>query len=193
MNKKKLVLAIIKSLVLLITVLAIASVFYGTIFYNQIKESMVISASNFGSQIFFSIGFLLELIPQYITPYLAILIAAITGKDIWLACFAVMAGGIVGSTVGFFLGKKYGYEAFEDWFGKDKIGRVKKGLNHSGKWFVTLSAMSPIPYVPILYGSLEMSWNKFIIYGVIPRAMSYIVITLMALISIKLGLNFFHI
>lgn len=177
MNKKKALLITIKSIIVIVTIFAIASVFYGTIFHEQIKNELTEGVLNIGMEVFFLIGFILELIPQYISPYLGLVIALFLEIDIWKACLFILFGGISGSMLGFFLGKKYGTGGLEDFFGREKIEKINTGINKNGKWFVTIAALTPIPYIPILFGSLKMSWKNFIIYGVFPRVLSYIAVT----------------
>lgn len=43
------------------------------------------------------------------------------------------------------------------------------------KIIVPIAAISPLPYLPVLLGAMNFSKQNFIIYGLIPRALSFII------------------
>lgn len=127
--------------------------------------------------VFFTAAFL-EFLPQYIAPHLLIVNSAILGAPVYSITLIVMAGSTIGALIGFDIGRKYGLELTQEWFGDDKIEKIEKLINEKGKWIVALAAISPLPYVPLIFGSLGMGRANFYIYGLIPRALGFAIIGL---------------
>jgi len=87
-------------------------------------------------------------------------------------------GSAFGAVVGFSLGKKYGLKLSIGWLGEKKVKKIEHGINTYGKWIVGVAAFSPLPYISIVFGALDMSWRNFILYGMIPRAISFILLAI---------------
>jgi membrane protein YqaA with SNARE-associated domain len=133
-------------------------------------------ASVYGFVFIFIIAGILEFVPQYIAPHLILLNVAFLDIPLITITFVVIGGSAIGSIFGFEFGKKYGLDLTFKWFGKKRVEDIEEKINEYGKWLVAFAAISPIPYVPIIFGSLGMSRNNFIFYGMLPRAIGYLLL-----------------
>jgi len=133
------------------------------------------------------ISAILELIPQLIAPTWIMINAAILELPLFMTTVYIIIGSTLGATLGYVLGRKYGIEFAIKMFGKKKISRAAKLFNSEGRWFVAIAALTPLPYLTIVFGALGMSPKNITLFGLIPRAISYIILC----ITIKLGISIF--
>ena len=59
---------------------------------------------------------------------------------------------------------------------KDKaVNRLTRWINKYGKIVIPIAALSPLPYLPVVIGSMNFSRRNFIIYGLIPRSIGFVI------------------
>ena len=78
---------------------------------------------------------------------------------------------IIGGLLGFWLGKKYGFRMVCAMAKKESIQTILRFKDKYGNFFMFLSAFSPLPYFPIIFGAVLVEKKDFIVYGLIPRAL----------------------
>jgi len=127
---------------------------------------------NYGAIALFAISILLDLIPQLISPIIALSTGIIAGINVHYAIFATSLGSALGSFIGFALGKKYMFDAVNIMVSEKSTKTLTNLTNKYGKIIVPIAAFSPLPYLPVLLGAINFSKKNFIIYGIIPRVMS---------------------
>ena len=154
--------------------IAIASLFLFLFLFSIIKQGYIrelISSEieAYGFFFIFLVSALLEFIPQYVTPYVILINAEVIGISISQLLIFTIAGSVIGSLIGFETGRKYGLGFVENIYNEKEIMRIQKKTNNYGKWFVLVAAISPLPYIPIIFGFLNLTRKNFIIFGVIPR------------------------
>tara|TARA_Y100000296_G_C5082100_1_gene210483 strand:- start:315 stop:575 length:261 start_codon:yes stop_codon:yes gene_type:complete len=49
-------------------------------------------------------------------------------------------------------------------------------FKNKGKFAMTISALTPIPYLPILAGTLKMHFYDFLLYGIVMRTLRFAVV-----------------
>ena len=147
---------------------------YGLINYSSIQEIVGNYVLQYGLFAIFLISFLLDLFPQYLSAHILILIAPLYGMSVFLVLIVLLCGALSASLLGFWLGRRFEEDLFRDVFGKKIYVKIDKGVNEYGKWYAALSAVSPLPYIPILFGALDMEWKTFFLYGIIPRLLGFI-------------------
>jgi len=54
---------------------------------------------------------------------------------------------------------------------KKAADRVTHLTNKYGKIIIPIAAISPLPYLPVALGALNLSEKNFVIFGLIPRAL----------------------
>jgi len=170
-------------------ILRIITVFFAAIFvilfvlsivYQKDIENKIGSRiESYGAIILFLMAFMIELIPNYLSPHLGVINAYVLDISLKTAIVFLTLGSITGSIIGFELGKKYGTKLTKNFLGEKKIKEIENILNKKGRWGVLFAAISPVPYLPIILGSIKLSRKNFISFGIIPRAIG---ITLIAFI-----------
>jgi len=158
-----------------LVILFVLSIVYQKDIENKIGSNL----ESYGAIILFLAAFIIELIPNYLSPHLGVINAYVLDISLKTTIFFLALGSIIGSIIGFELGKKYGTKLTKNFLEERKIKEIENILNKKGRWGVLLAAISPIPYLPIILGSIKFSRKNFISFGVIPRSVG---ITLIALI-----------
>jgi len=158
---------IIAILMLIITIIAlIAGIFYR----GFVEEEISFEVEKYGLIAVFVIFFLIDFLPQYISPYVMMATGSFAGLEGYWLLPTILVGNFLGSMAGFWLGHRIHENIVQDVFGKKTYEKMHDGMNKWGRWYVTLSAITPFPYVPIIFGSLNLSYKNFLLFGIIPRA-----------------------
>lgn len=161
----------------LLTSFLVLGFFIMSFLLKETIESLVASEIRIYGLIFsFVASALLELIPQYIAPHFILVNNALIGFSGISMVLTIMVGSATGSFIGYKIGKKAGHDFICDLYGENKIKKIESLLNSQGKWFVAFAAISPLPYIPLIFGSLGMSQKNFIFFGLLPRAISFLII-----------------
>jgi membrane protein YqaA with SNARE-associated domain len=125
-------------------------------------------------------AFLLDLVPQYISPHVLAVIGNLLDMNMFYVILFMVIGSILGSMTAFEIGSKLKKSKFLiEFMGKKREMKIKKGINQGGKYIISLAAISPLPYIPVVIGMLHMERKKFILYGVVPRITGLIVVGLL--------------
>lgn len=169
-NKYRIIVASIFILVIIFFIFSITK--YNSL-EDQIKKKVEIGG-------LISVGifsFILDFLPQYMPPHIFIVMNKLIGFNFILLLLLVTIGSSLGSLVGFEIGRrvKKGNSLLEV-LGKKKVKLFEKNINGWKKWFVSLAAVSPLPYIPLILGMFNMSRKNFIIFGVIPRVIGLIIL-----------------
>ena len=123
--------------------------------------------------------FLLTTVEQFIFPLPAdplIGAAAGSGLVIWKIILMAFLASIVGSSIGYFLGRKLGHPVAEWLFGKKKLDKVEAYIKKWGFWAVIIVGTTPIPFKLVTWGAgvFEMPFKKYILGVIIGRMPRYI-------------------
>lgn len=162
-------------IVILITLLFLSSFF----FKDQIQEWITKEVSVYGVLFLFSLSFLLDFLPQYISPHLLIVQSKILGIPLTGISIIVIAGAIIGSFAGFEVGKRLGKRVVKTLAPEKSYKKIKQTARDHGKWFMMIAGISPLPYLPFVFGSLEIERKDFFYYGIIPRLIGLILFSLL--------------
>jgi len=173
---KQVIKAIGGVLTISILVIIFLVIFNATLFKATIAQSII----NWGLFAVAIYAFLLDLIPQNFSTHIVILLTYFLGINSLLSILVILISGALSSLFGFWLGKSVEKDFFEDIAGKNISKNVEKAMKKYGNWYVLVSAISPLPYIPILFGAFDMKWRNFIIWGLIPRILGFMVNALFA-------------
>lgn len=154
-------------LVVLIIVLGIVKYAY----FEALAEDWI---GSFGLMGIFIISFLVDFFPLYVSPHFAMVSAMLFGLDVVWVSFLAATGSFFGSAISFELGSYVRKEIINEITGKKNNDYIKRALNTWGSWFVALATVTPLPYFPIVLGSLHMSRKRFYLFGLLPRAIGII-------------------
>ena len=165
----------IKASVILATVVLLFLIFYILISPETLEQQFSTQVQDYGIPSLFTLSLFLDLIPQPISPAVILATAIVAGINTYYAIIATILGSLIGSIIGFALGKKYMYTAVDILTSKKTAQRLTKLTNKYGKIVVPIAAISPLPYLPVLLGAMNFSPKNFLFYGLIPRAIGFII------------------
>jgi undecaprenyl-diphosphatase len=158
-------------MVMVIIVLCLVSLLSYSLYKKQIDQTMLFYG---GLGLFFVIAFL-ELVPQLLSPHI-FFIVSLSYLGVFEAVILAIFASVFGGVLGFELGRKYGWRFIYPFFEEKNIERIYNNWQKYGKWWVLFSAFTPLPYIPLIYGSLGLSRKEFLIYGLLARVLSFIIL-----------------
>lgn len=118
-------------------------------------------------------GFL-DSFPNFVSSFFVMVSATNSGMSLNLAIFLGIIGSTFGSFIGLAIGKRYLFSIVKIFFKDKKIKKTINGMNNYGRVFVFLAAISPFPYLPMVFGAMGIRWREFLIWGMLPRACAFI-------------------
>lgn len=161
----------------LIVVLVILGItIIGLINYNSLKGELRQEVETTGLIGLFLISFLVEFFPNAFNPYFGLMIAMATGLNVNLSIFIACLGSLIGAVAGFELGYRQGFKFVAALFEYSTLEKISKFIEKHGKVFLILAALTPLPYLPMVFGAFQISRKEFWFYGVIPRMLGIIVL-----------------
>ena len=100
---------------------------------------------------------------------------------------ASVFGVYIALLIAYYIGKKIGAPGIERIVGKKTYQKI---YNHKfgAKWFMFISALTPIPYIPYLVGLWQFSLKDTLFYVVLPRTIRIIILFVF---TYYLGIVFF--
>lgn len=149
---------------------------YSVINYSKLHE-MYFDFLELNYFVIFLATIFLESFPQLASPSLILTSAVFMGVGIHKIIFVIAIASFVGSVLGFFIGYFYTEKVIE-MFVSDKnkrSERIKRLFERYGKFILFFIAITPLPYFPIIFGTLKVDIKNFLYYGAIARSISYIV------------------
>ncbi len=159
---------------LVILALIVSSFIITLIFRESIEKEISFYLGNFSYLALFLVSFILEFFPSYIAPQLLSFNAYFLGLPLIYVIAALYAGSVFGSWLGFEVGRIYKNRLLCHLFEKKDILSIEKKVNLWGKWFVFLSAISPLPYVPMIFGASGLKRSTMFYFGIIPRLLFFV-------------------
>ncbi|GIU68549.1 MAG: hypothetical protein KatS3mg001_399 [Candidatus Pacearchaeota archaeon] len=168
----------IKIISIATTALFIVVFLLSFLFKSNIKAYFNKNLEKHGAVFIFLYGLLVELIPNYLSPHVSIIASKLIGINFLISTLFLISGSTLGSLIGFFIGKEYGIKLSSKIYSKNKIKKIRKAINKKGKMIILLAAISPIPYLPIVFGSLHLSLKNFFVFGILPRILGILAFSL---------------
>lgn len=161
---------------LIISMIIIAISIVGLLFYGFYKEKLTETIITSGKIMLFFGVFFLEFIPQILSSHLPLIVSITSGIGILDSIIISISASLLSSVLAFEIGRKYGWKFICSLTTPKKIIKIAKFWAKHGKWYATLSAISPLPYFPLIFGSLGMTRKDLWFFGIIPRIISFIFI-----------------
>jgi membrane protein YqaA with SNARE-associated domain len=122
--------------------------------------------------LFFSL--LLEVSFQLIGPDLLLAIGVVIEMNTFYLLVSIITGSVLAGFVGYHLGIVYGESILHFTLKKKNMIRAIEIFKKYGKFGLTILALTPLPYFPILGGIFRLSVRDFMAYALVPRAIRYI-------------------
>lgn len=136
----------------------------------------------------FVASFILELVPQLFDPGYGVFVAMAAGISILNSTIIIILGSLLGGYISYELGRKFGPKFIFPIFNPKIIDKTVLFFNRYGKYILLLGALTPFPYFPIIFGALMLPRKQFVIYGLIPRIISFILFGL----AIHYGVSWYN-
>ncbi len=165
----------LKLIATLITLVSLTLILYTIINSQSLQQEFSLQVQTYGIPSLFILSVLLDLIPQLISPIILLAASLLAGINTHYAIATTVLGSTIGSILGFVIGKKYMYKAVYLLVTKKRAQRLTFLTNKYGKIAIPLAAISPVPYLPVLLGAMNLSKKNFLIYGLLPRAIGIII------------------
>ncbi len=165
---------------LLVLVGVLSLVYFNLDYFNEIVSVYVIKYGLIGILV---LSFFADLLEQPIGPEVPASLGVLFGLNIVLVLVFSIIGSYIGSLINYFIGKKYLSFEVKEAFEKKDYKKYRKLFYKYGGLALALAAISPIPWVAFcwLAGSFKMKLRKFVLYGLIPRAIRILTIVLFVL------------
>jgi len=153
----------------IIVLILVGFAIYSLLNYDSLRTEVEESIHTTGLIGLFLMTFFIEAVPQILNPVFGVSVAIISGINVHTSILVALISCIMGSYLGFWFGKNYGDKYVLIIFEEETLIKVLNFWRKYGKTFTFISAISPLPYFPLLFGSLKMSYKDFFKYGIIPR------------------------
>ncbi len=172
---EKLKLKIIGVIIALIMI-----IFFVLTWFNRdlLSARLTSEAQTYGLMIIFVLTALSDIIPQYIGPHFILLQGALLNFSLPALLGTMLAGTAIGTLAGYEIGKRYGLRIALSYYDLIKVEKIEERISSHGRWVILIAALSPLPYLPIVFGSLGMRKKHVLLYGLLPRCVSLVVLAL---------------
>jgi membrane protein YqaA with SNARE-associated domain len=159
----------------------------GFLFAFYIQEFVGVVVSGYGLIGIFFLAIILELVVQPVGPDLALMLGVLAGLNGIAVLAVVLCGAYIALYVAYLIGKKIGLPGIERVVGKKTFGKINWASG--GKWFMLISATTPVPYIPYLVGVWDFNFRDTMKYVVIPRTIR---LTLVLVLTYYFGVELLH-
>jgi membrane protein YqaA with SNARE-associated domain len=136
---------------------------------DHLNQRFAVATEQYGQAAVFVFVFLLEAIPQPITPDFVVLTAFLAGLSPIVTISVAIFASFTSSILTYEIGKHHGPKKVKENFKSKRARKFIALVKRHGKWAIFLAAVSPLPYIPILIGAMDFSRATFISFGLIPR------------------------
>lgn len=146
------------------------------IFKTKLNEETAQYVESYGYGAVAITSFIVEVIPQPLVSALFIFASGLSlGMDYGKLLTFTMTGALVSNFVGWYIGtglsRKYGPKIF----GTEKYAQNIKYFEKYGRFGISILALTPLPYFPIMTGLFRMKFNDFIVFAIIPRIFHFVI------------------
>jgi len=159
----------------------------GVLFFTHVKVFINLIVSEYGYVGIFAMSLITDLLVQPVVPDIPLIAGILGGLNPWLVLVASVFGVYIALLIAYYIGKKIGAPGIERIVGKKTYQKI---YNHKfgAKWFMFISALTPIPYIPYLVGLWQFSLKDTLFYVVLPRTIRIIILFVF---TYYLGIVFF--
>jgi len=182
-RKKRIVRRSIEVIDILIIIGIVALIVWSIINRAYLQNLVSKEVQRNGLIAMFIIILFLELIPQLINP-IFVSIPLMFLINPYLVLLVAIISSTVGSILGYFIGKKFGFKLLPYFMKEKNIEKTSNFINKAGRFILVLAAISPLPYVPMIWGILDMRGKNFILFGLLPRAIGLFLMNYLVYIGI---------
>lgn len=167
---KKKVISVINALILIFALL-LSVVLIVQYFINSAAISTLAMKSGYIGILLFS--FLLEISFQLIGPDIFLATGVIIKMDMLYLMLSIIIGSILAGLIAYHLGIVYGISVLKLTLKEKNVTKSIELFEKYGKVGLTILALTPLPYYPILGGIFKLPLIDFVTYALLPRAIRY--------------------
>jgi membrane protein YqaA with SNARE-associated domain len=120
-----------------------------------------------------------DLLVQPVGPDVPLVIGILSGLDMWAVLIMVLVGSYLALLLSYYLGRSIGAAGIERIVGRKSFAKIEK-YKMRGKWFMFISALTPVPYIPYLAGLWNFSLKDNILYVMVPRTIRFVLVLVLA-------------
>ncbi len=156
--------------------IALIAIILGVISYLYYQDAVNFIENILNTYGYYSITIfaaLMEGIPQLLSTDILILMGEISDLRLIYTLIAIIIGSTIGSLISFYLGRKFGRKLALIFIKKKKFKEVTDYIDKKGKYALPLISITPLPFFPVIFGVMKMSYHDFILYGLTTRALKY--------------------
>lgn len=146
------------------------------VYVKQIIGSFVLEYGFIG---IFIVSILTDLLVQPIGPDVPLILGVVTRLNPWIVLLMVLLGSYIALVIAYYLGKTLGAAGIERIIGKKSFASLKK-YETGSKWFMFVSALTPIPYIPYLAGLWRFSLVDTVMFVAVPRTLRFVIVLVLA-------------
>jgi membrane protein YqaA with SNARE-associated domain len=151
----------------------------GFIFTVYIESVVKIIVSDYGYIGIFFLVILLELLVQPVGPDIPLILGVLSNLNGPVTLLTVLIGSYVALYIAYNIGIGIGSAGIEKITGKKTFDKINTTTSKGGKWFMTLGALTPVPYIPYLSGLWKFSFKDCIYYVAIPRTIRLVIVLML--------------
>ncbi|MFT4313292.1 MAG: YqaA family protein [Candidatus Woesearchaeota archaeon] len=157
----------------LVLALALILIFIDT---ETLTETVI---DEYGYLAIFILAFLLDFIIQPVGPDIPLMLGVSVLNPLFVL-IAVLCGSYLTMIAAYYIGKNLGEPAVKKLVGEKKFEKIQSKKSY-GKWYLAMSSLTPLPYVPYLSGMWNLSFKEVVYVMVIPRTIRFCIVLIFAL------------
>lgn len=168
----------LKIVSLIIGILVLLFFFYGLVNYKilnkEISERVEFYVEKYGYYSVFIFSFILEISPQPFVGAIGTLASGlVVGLNFYYLLLLVIAAGTISAITAYSIGRIYGKRFVIRLFGEENYEKYNLLFRKYGKLAISLAALTPIPYFPIITGVFKMKAVDFVVYALFVRIIHF--------------------
>jgi len=172
MSYKKLVKWVNFAVLLLVLALSI----YLTVRYFFLKEELTSNALQMGYIGILIFTFILEISIQFVGPDILLISGILAGFNFYYVLMFILLGSVLAGLFAYYLGFIYGRKVLGFLFKEEEFERACRFFEKYGKIAMSIAALTPLPYFPVIAGIFKMKFRDFMLYAVAMRVLRFVVL-----------------
>jgi len=129
--------------------------------------------------------FLIELIPQPIlSSWMPCSVGLLFNMNFFYIILISLASAMPANYLAYFIGTKYGKSVANFFVSEANYEKSIKWFDKYGKKSISVLALLPLPYFPVMGGIFKMTLKEFTIYAIIPRIFHFILLLSVVMIFV---------
>ena len=173
----------------IIGILVIILFLYGLVNYRildkQISERVEFYVGKYGYYSVFVFSFILEISPQpFIGAVGTVASGLVFGLNFYYLLILVIVAGTLSAITAYAIGRLYGKRIVIKLFGRKNYEKYSLLFKKYGKLAISLAALTPIPYFPVIAGVFKMKAVDFAVYALFVRVIHFVVFSYLLLAAL---------